>query len=111
VVLDIKCRHKKDSMENVVKTYLKTLAVVIAIPVLEAIVAMVRLQRQARYFDVFETTVVIVALAGMWLSFRRFTREIDDTASLDVRRRLMLPAWRIAVFGAMGLLIAIRHLR
>ncbi|MGB6385757.1 MAG: hypothetical protein WBD25_15070 [Terriglobales bacterium] len=97
-------------MKNVVKMYLSTLAVIIAIPVLEALVAMVRLQHQARYLEIFETALVILALAGMWLSFRQFTRKIDDTMSDDEQRRLMLPAWRIALLGAVGVQITMRYL-
>ena len=97
-------------MENV-KTYLLPLGVFIAIAILEALIGVARLQRQARYFDILETTVVVAALVGMWISFRQFARAIPDTASFEGRRRLMLPAWRIAMFGAAGLLIAIRHLR
>ncbi|MGB9072150.1 MAG: hypothetical protein WCC22_05725 [Terriglobales bacterium] len=98
-------------MDNVVKTYLWTLGFVTAIPAFEALLAVARLQRQARYFDVLDAVFVIFALAGMWLSFRQLTRKLDKAIGPDGARRLMLPAWRIAVFGAIGLLIATRHLR
>jgi hypothetical protein len=98
-------------MNNVGRSYLGMLSVVIAMPLLRALLVIARLQRQAKYFDVFEMAVVIFALAGMWLSFRWFTRNLDDLAEPNAQRNLVLSVWRVAVFGALGILIAIPHLR
>jgi hypothetical protein len=102
-------------MERVAKAYAQSLGVVIACPILAAITALVRLQRHGNFFDLFETTVVVAALAGMWIYFRRFTRNFDGIQDVDRWRRLVLPAWRIAALGAVGLMfalqVALRHLR
>jgi hypothetical protein len=87
------------------------LTVFLAIPAFEALLSMSRLWREARYWDMGEAGMLIIALAGMWLVFQQFMRNLDRGTEPALFRKLALPAWRIATLGGFGILLAERHLR
>jgi hypothetical protein len=97
------------SLDKSVRLKVSGLLIAIGIPVFEAMRAIMRLERQAKYFEMFETSAGIVALVAMGFYFRQFTRAIDEPASLDEKRRLPLPVWRMTVLGALSFVVAISH--
>jgi NADH:ubiquinone oxidoreductase subunit 4 (subunit M) len=102
-------------MGRVANAYSLSLGVVIAFPVLEVLLVIVRLQRKGNYVDIFDLAIVLAALTVMWFLFRQFAHQrARDLKDVDAWRRLVLPVWRIAVCGAAGLMVAMqlamRHL-
>lgn len=93
------------------RRYVLMLSLIAAIAILEASAAMVRLWRLARYWDMLDIGLVIIFVAANLGVFWRFTSKFDEELGPEERRRLILPAWRIAYLGALATWVAVRHVR